>query len=205
MHAVSNSRGSCAVIYCIMTVDLTLCIVLYSEVANLARFVNHSCEPNCRLTQINVNGRMHCGIFAKRDIEPGEFLSYDYCFDTRHGDRFVCRCGSSICRGTMKGGGGPNDASASKKSKSELWEEAKAGYERDKKFLADFQRDQEERGTQVGALVPGADSGKKEEFVANGAQVKNRDTAMSNRIFLWRNASKGSDFAERFERLDKND
>lgn len=45
------------------------------DVANLARFINHSCEPNCSLTQINVSGRMRCGIFAMRDIEAGEFLS----------------------------------------------------------------------------------------------------------------------------------
>ena len=44
-------------------------------VANLARFINHSCEPNCSLTQINVSGRLRCGIFAMRDIKVGEFLS----------------------------------------------------------------------------------------------------------------------------------
>ena len=44
-------------------------------IANLARFINHACEPTCSLTQINVSGRMRCGIFAMRDIEAGEFLS----------------------------------------------------------------------------------------------------------------------------------
>jgi hypothetical protein len=173
------------------------------NVANLARFINHSCEPNCSLTQINVNGRMHCGIFAMRDIEPGEFLSYDYHFDTKHGDRFVCHCGSKICRGTMKGGTGLQDSLSCKKNKSEVFEQAKAAYELDKKFLIEFYQDREARMSQTGALVPGADGGgSNEELVANGPQLKHREKARSNRIFLWRNATIGGNFVERFAKLD---
>jgi SET domain len=168
------------------------------DVSNLARFVNHSCEPNCRLLQINVNGRMRCGIFALRDIEAGEFLSYDYHFDTRHGDRFVCCCGSPNCRGTMKAGSVLKDANAIK-SKAEVFEVAKANYERDKKFLVDYEEDRLARRTQVGILVPGADSANsKDELVSNGPHVKHKDMAQSRRIFLWRNAMLGCDFASRF-------
>lgn len=42
--------------------------------ANIARFINHSCEPNCE-TRIR-NRRVY--IFALRAIQPGEELSYDY-------------------------------------------------------------------------------------------------------------------------------
>ena len=173
------------------------------DVANLSRFINHSCEPNCSLHQINVNGRMRCGIYALRDIEAGEFLSYDYHFDTRDGDKFVCSCGSKICRGTMKSGASPLDASSDfAKSKNKVWEDAKAGYERDQKFLADFHEDRERRKTQVGELVPSADSGSKDELVANGPQMKHRAKAQSNRIFLWRSAVRGSNFAQRFTRME---
>jgi SET domain len=172
------------------------------DVANLARFINHSCEPNCRLLQINVNGRMHCGIFALRKIDAGEFLSYDYQFDTKHGDKFVCCCGSLICRGTMKGGAQQNGTDAAKKSKAEVWEDAKMSYERDKKFLAEYHEDRSRRLNQVDTLVPNADSGK-DELVANGAQIKHRDKARSNRIFLWRNAMLGGDFEKRFLKLDR--
>lgn len=171
------------------------------DVANLSRFVNHSCEPNCKLLQINVNGRMRCGIFALRDIDPGEFLSYDYHFDTRHGDRFICCCGSLICRGTMKGGSAQQNASSSNKSKAELFEDAKASYERDKKFLAEFHDDRGNRSTQVAAVVPGADGGSQDELVANGAQAKHRDIAQRSRLFLWRNAAQGGDFASRLAKL----
>lgn len=171
------------------------------DVANLSRFVNHSCEPNCRLLQINVNGRMRCGIFALRDIDAGEFLSYDYHFDTRQGDRFVCCCGSRHCRGTMKGGSTQNDGNA-RKSKIELFEEAKASFERDKKFMADYYDDKEARKTQVGINVPGADVGNVDDTVANGPQLKHRPAVYCNRIFLWRTAVQGSDFSTRLASLE---
>src|SRR5262245_39334710 len=39
-----------------------------------ARFINHSCEPNCASTVDK--GRVY--IESTRDIEPGEELTYDY-------------------------------------------------------------------------------------------------------------------------------
>lgn len=42
--------------------------------ANRARFINHSCAPNCE-TDIH---RRRVYVFALRDIAPGEELSYDY-------------------------------------------------------------------------------------------------------------------------------
>lgn len=174
------------------------------DVANLSRFINHSCEPNCVLQQINVNGRMRCGIFAIRDIAAGEFLSYDYHFDTRHGDRFICCCGSDKCRGTMKGGKG-NDAEANnntgQKSKADIWEKAKASYERDKKFLLDYEEDRKKRCTLVGAIVPGGDS---DEYVANGAQEKKYCTfGQQQRLYLWRNIKLGNNFERRIKKLRK--
>ncbi|RLE45900.1 SET domain-containing protein, partial [Candidatus Woesearchaeota archaeon] len=41
---------------------------------NTARWINHSCNPNCET--INING--HIWIVALRDIRKGEELSYDY-------------------------------------------------------------------------------------------------------------------------------
>lgn len=68
---------------------------------NSSRFINHSCDPNCELQRWVVKGRMRIGIFAIRDIEVNEALSYDYQFDTNEKDAFKCYCGSSNCRGTM--------------------------------------------------------------------------------------------------------
>lgn len=57
--------------------------------ANRARFINHSCVPNC---EIEIH-RRRVYVFALRDIEPAEELSYDYgeeYFDIHLAGR--CRC-----------------------------------------------------------------------------------------------------------------
>ncbi|EMP29869.1 Histone-lysine N-methyltransferase MLL4 [Chelonia mydas] len=47
---------------------------------NAARFINHSCEPNCYSRVIHVEGQKHIVIFALRRIFRGEELTYDYKF-----------------------------------------------------------------------------------------------------------------------------
>ncbi|MEP6691006.1 MAG: SET domain-containing protein-lysine N-methyltransferase [Gemmatimonadaceae bacterium] len=70
---------------------------------NDARFINHSCDPNCDA----VVDRGRIWIDAIRDIEPGEELAYDYAFELDRAptasDRrtFPCGCGVRACRGTM--------------------------------------------------------------------------------------------------------
>ena len=70
---------------------------------NEARFINHSCAPNCE--SVTEDRRVY--IEAVRDIEPGREISYDYMIAREAGDPpdidtvFACRCGSPACRGTM--------------------------------------------------------------------------------------------------------
>jgi len=70
---------------------------------NEARFINHSCDPNCDA----VIDEKRIWIETIRDVEPGEELSYDYAYvlDERHTPaakrRFPCHCGSRRCRGTI--------------------------------------------------------------------------------------------------------
>lgn len=70
---------------------------------NAARFINHSCNPNC--ASYIQDGRVF--IEATRNIQPGTELTYDYCYK-RDGRRpqawaqlYACRCGAANCRGTM--------------------------------------------------------------------------------------------------------
>ena len=70
---------------------------------NEARFINHSCEPNCE----SVTEKRRVYIEALRTIKAGEELTYDYSL-TREGDddlemeqRYACRCGAGTCRGAM--------------------------------------------------------------------------------------------------------
>ena len=45
---------------------------------NWARFINHSCDPNCATEPWIVNGDKRIGIFALRDIAKGEELTFNY-------------------------------------------------------------------------------------------------------------------------------
>jgi len=72
---------------------------------NAARFLNHSCAPNC--DAVIDDGRIW--IETIHDIEPGEELVYDYAYllAERHTPaakrRFPCHCGAITCRGTILG------------------------------------------------------------------------------------------------------
>jgi len=72
---------------------------------NEARFINHSCDPNC--DAVIDEGRIW--IESIRDIATGEELAYDYAYllEERHTPsakrRYPCHCGSTSCRGTILG------------------------------------------------------------------------------------------------------
>ena len=68
---------------------------------NESRFINHSCDPNCKVERWNVQGRTRIGIFAIKDLLAGDFLSYDYRLETPEESIFGCECGSINCRGTL--------------------------------------------------------------------------------------------------------
>ncbi|XP_036381695.1 histone-lysine N-methyltransferase 2A [Megalops cyprinoides] len=66
---------------------------------NAARFINHSCEPNCYSRVINVEGQKHIVIFAMRKIYRGEELTYDYKFPIEaQSNKLPCNCGTKKCR-----------------------------------------------------------------------------------------------------------
>ena len=67
---------------------------------NAARFINHSCEPNCHSRVINVDGHKHIVILALRKIYRGEELTYDYKFPIED-EKIPCLCGAENCRGTL--------------------------------------------------------------------------------------------------------
>jgi uncharacterized protein len=64
---------------------------------NPARLINHSCGPNCE-SEIDED---HVWIVAMRDIEPGEELTFNYCYDLEDYRQYPCRCGSPQCVGYM--------------------------------------------------------------------------------------------------------
>jgi len=70
---------------------------------SMARFVNHSCAPNCRMEKWTVSGKPRMALFAgDRGIMTAEELTYDYNFDPYSQKNVqVCRCGAENCRGVL--------------------------------------------------------------------------------------------------------
>lgn len=70
---------------------------------NEARFINHSCDPNCE----TVGDKRQIFVEAIRTIYPGEELTYDYSLtrddlDSAQVEKdYVCNCGAVNCRGNM--------------------------------------------------------------------------------------------------------
>ncbi|GAP87672.1 putative histone-lysine N-methyltransferase [Rosellinia necatrix] len=69
----------------------------------IARFINHSCMPNCTAKIIKVEGSKRIVIYALRDIAQNEELTYDYKFEREIGslDRIPCLCGTTACKGFL--------------------------------------------------------------------------------------------------------
>ncbi|XP_068647518.1 histone-lysine N-methyltransferase ATXR7-like [Aristolochia californica] len=66
----------------------------------IARFINHSCEPNCYTKVITVEGQKKIFIYAKRQILAGEEISYNYKFPLEE-KKIPCNCGSKRCRRSL--------------------------------------------------------------------------------------------------------
>lgn len=66
---------------------------------NVARFINHSCAPNCQAETIR--GRIW--ILARKDIASGEELTFDYGYGFKDWSLHPCRCGTRRCVGYIVG------------------------------------------------------------------------------------------------------
>lgn len=72
-----------------------------SRKSNHARFINHSCDPNCETQKWTVKGETRIGIFARKDIPAGTELTFDYHLDSLGNDKKECLCGSKNCSGFL--------------------------------------------------------------------------------------------------------
>lgn len=66
--------------------------LLWRDSAGLARYVNHSCNPNCGIKD-------YVKIVAMRSIQPGEEITWDYEMTEKNPTwKMRCRCGYPKCR-----------------------------------------------------------------------------------------------------------
>lgn len=75
-------------------------IIDATKTGNLARFINHCCDPNCMAKVITVNDQKKIVIYAQSKIMAGEEITYDYKFPLED-EKIPCLCGGENCRGTL--------------------------------------------------------------------------------------------------------
>lgn len=72
---------------------------------NDARWINHSCAPNCEARENQAGTKLY--IYSLRDIAEGEELFFDYALEIegrktkKLKEQYRCLCGAPECRGTM--------------------------------------------------------------------------------------------------------
>ena len=83
--------------------DFDQSMILDATRGSIARFVNHSCAPNCRMIKWTVAGKPRMALFAgDNGIMTGEELTYDYNFNPYSVKNVQeCRCGAEGCRGVL--------------------------------------------------------------------------------------------------------
>lgn len=72
-----------------------------TNMGNFARFINHSCQPNCYAKVVVVDGEKRIVIYSKTPINKGDEITYDYKFPIEEEDKIDCLCGAPSCRGTL--------------------------------------------------------------------------------------------------------
>ncbi|NXG76596.1 SET1B methyltransferase, partial [Baryphthengus martii] len=75
-------------------------IIDATKCGNFARFINHSCNPNCYAKVITVESQKKIVIYSKQHINVNEEITYDYKFPIED-VKIPCLCGSENCRGTL--------------------------------------------------------------------------------------------------------
>jgi SET domain-containing protein len=68
----------------------------------LAKYINHSCDPNCKLIEWYVEGLPRLCFFAKREIKKGTELTFNYNLIKERGKGMKCFCEGKKCSGYIE-------------------------------------------------------------------------------------------------------
>ncbi|KAL8945440.1 MAG: hypothetical protein Q9211_000043 [Gyalolechia sp. 1 TL-2023] len=88
---------------CFYLMEFDQKMILDATRGSIARFINHSCEPNCEMIKMTVAGKPRMALFAgDNGVMTGDELTYDYNFNP-YSVKSVqqCRCGAPSCRGVL--------------------------------------------------------------------------------------------------------
>lgn len=87
------------------------------RMGNLSRFINNSCDPNCKMQRWEVAGYSRMALFAIKDIKKGEEITFNYNFSPFKNAQ-KCKCGTDECSGYIAAKTKVRRRMASKPSKS---------------------------------------------------------------------------------------
>ncbi|KAL1772606.1 histone-lysine N-methyltransferase ASH1L isoform X1 [Sigmodon hispidus] len=118
--------------YC-LNLDSGMVIDSY-RMGNEARFINHSCDPNCEMQKWSVNGVYRIGLYALKDVPAGTELTYDYNFHSFNVEKQqLCKCGFEKCRGIIGGKSQRMNGLPSHKSSQPMSTHRKCGRSKEKR------------------------------------------------------------------------
>ncbi|XP_064333893.1 histone-lysine N-methyltransferase ASH1L isoform X3 [Camelus dromedarius] len=118
--------------YC-LNLDSGMVIDSY-RMGNEARFINHSCDPNCEMQKWSVNGVYRIGLYALKDMPAGTELTYDYNFHSFNVEKQqLCKCGFEKCRGIIGGKSQRMNGLTSNKSSQPVATHKKSGRSKEKR------------------------------------------------------------------------
>nr|XP_019566657.1 PREDICTED: histone-lysine N-methyltransferase ASH1L isoform X2 [Rhinolophus sinicus] len=118
--------------YC-LNLDSGMVIDSY-RMGNEARFINHSCDPNCEMQKWSVNGVYRIGLYALKDMPAGTELTYDYNFHSFNVEKQqLCKCGFEKCRGIIGGKSQRMNGLPSSKSSQTVATHRKSGRSKEKR------------------------------------------------------------------------
>lgn len=92
-----------------------------TNMGNISRFINHSCDPNAETQKWTVNGELRIGFFSKTFIEAGEEINFDYRLERYGREPQRCYCGAANCRGWL--GEAPDEQTKEEKDEARRKEE----------------------------------------------------------------------------------
>ena len=70
----------------------------------MERFSNHSCNPNCKLEQWEVDGLPRMFFFVIKEIKEGDTVTFDYNWECDDDDQEMTefKCGTAKCKGFIE-------------------------------------------------------------------------------------------------------
>lgn len=158
---------------------------------SFARFINHSCCPNCETRKWQVLGETRVGIFAKQDIFAGMELAYDYNFEWYGGATVHCLCGSANCSIFL------GAKSQGFQEYNHVWEDGDDRYTVEEVPLYDSAEDESL------PVVPGTSGGNEQTKILNDSEGSTFKLEPSNSTVMNYNIGSGSTPKKKSQRIPK--